>query len=302
MKFSLLFPHLRPWVLGLSHSWPGAMIKPNFAVWEVFHILALVMLAGGAIVAGLRLAGAGLRDEPPSVVYRGIQAILIAGVVGVTVTGLLIGSANAERLYDSTAFVAKILALVAGIILTFGALRPVALADGIVSPAAAGATAVGIAVWAAAVGVFLTGGLITPGLFHVITAAALLVFAICRGRLRWILAGGVAVILLAMYAATHLIVPAGDLEHSDSANVALAWAMTGWITAIAGVEGLGAVLAPTYSVLGELERGDLVPLLPRNRPVEDRFYLYQKKSKAALRKHRLLTEYLRGISPAEFGA
>ena len=238
MKFSLLFPHLRPWVLGLSHSWPGAMIKPNFAVWEVFHILALVMLAGGAIVAGLRLAGAGLRDEPPSVVYRGIQAILIAGVVGVTVTGLLIGSANAERLYDSTAFVAKILALVAGIILTFGALRPVALADGIVSPAAAGATAVGIAVWAAAVGVFLTGGLITPGLFHVITAAALLVFAICRWRLRWILAGGVAVILLAMYAATHLIVPAGDLEHSDSANVALAWAMTGWITAIAGVEGL----------------------------------------------------------------
>jgi DNA-binding transcriptional LysR family regulator len=70
----------------------------------------------------------------------------------------------------------------------------------------------------------------------------------------------------------------------------------------AGVEGLGALLAPTYSVLGELERGDLVPVLSLVRPVEDWFYLYQKKSKAALHKHRLLTDYLRNISPAEFGA
>ena len=70
----------------------------------------------------------------------------------------------------------------------------------------------------------------------------------------------------------------------------------------AGVEGLGALLVPTYSVLGELERGDLVPVLSLVRPVEDWFYLYQKKTKASLHKHRLLTEYLRGISPAEFGA
>jgi DNA-binding transcriptional LysR family regulator len=35
----------------------------------------------------------------------------------------------------------------------------------------------------------------------------------------------------------------------------------------AGVEGLGALLAPTYSVLGELERGDLVPVLSLVRPV-----------------------------------
>lgn len=70
----------------------------------------------------------------------------------------------------------------------------------------------------------------------------------------------------------------------------------------AGAAGLGALLAPTYSVLQELERGDLVLLLPGIRPVEDRFYVYQKKRKAALRKHSLLTEYLRTLSPAEFGA
>ena len=93
MKFSILFPHLRPWVLGLAHVWPATIIKPNFAIWEVFHILSLVLLGGGAILVGLRLAGAGLKDEPPSAVYRGLAAILVTGVVGVVVTGLLIGMA-----------------------------------------------------------------------------------------------------------------------------------------------------------------------------------------------------------------
>ena len=76
--------------------------------------------------------------------------------------------------------------------------------------------------------------------------------------------------------------------------------LRGMINAAAG--GLGAVLAPTYSVLGELERGDLAPLLPAIRPVEDRFSIYQKRAKASLRRHRLLTDYLQGLSPAEFGA
>ena len=87
MKFSILFPHLRPWVLGLAHVWPATIIKPNFAIWEVFHILSLVLLGGGAILVGLRLAGAGLKDEPPSAVYRGLAPILVTGVVGVVVTG-----------------------------------------------------------------------------------------------------------------------------------------------------------------------------------------------------------------------
>lgn len=238
MKFSILFPHLRPWILGLAHSWPGAMVKSNFAVWEVFHILALVMLGGGAILVGLRLAGAGLKEEAPSEVYRGIGPILTVGAVGIVVTGLLIGAANAERLYDSAAFTAKMLALAAGLILTFGALRPVALADGAVGGGAAAATGAGLVLWLAATVVFLTGGLITPGLFHVLTAAALVVFATSRGRRRWVFVGGVGVILSAMYAATHVLIPAGDLAHADPANVALAWVMAAWIAGAAASEGL----------------------------------------------------------------
>jgi len=70
----------------------------------------------------------------------------------------------------------------------------------------------------------------------------------------------------------------------------------------AAVEGLGVLLAPTYSVLEELERGDLTAILPAVQPREDRFFIYQKQRKAGLARHRLLTDYLQGLSPAEFGA
>jgi hypothetical protein len=53
-------------------------------------------------------------------------------------------------------------------------------------------------------------------------------------------------------------------------------------------------------VLQELERGDLVPLLPALRPVEERFYVYQKKTRAGLLRQRSLTQYLQSLSPQEF--
>ncbi len=68
----------------------------------------------------------------------------------------------------------------------------------------------------------------------------------------------------------------------------------------AATEGLGVLLAPTYSVLGELERGALTAVLPAVRPKEDRFYIYQKEHRADLRRHKLLCDYLLTLSPAEF--
>ncbi|WLT32165.1 LysR family transcriptional regulator [Geothrix sp. PMB-07] len=70
----------------------------------------------------------------------------------------------------------------------------------------------------------------------------------------------------------------------------------------AAAVGMGAALVPRYSVLEELERGDLVALFPDIRPTEDRFSIYQKKVKATHEKQRLLTQYLQSLSPAEFGS
>ena len=70
----------------------------------------------------------------------------------------------------------------------------------------------------------------------------------------------------------------------------------------AAVEGMGALLVPRYSVMEELDRGDLVALFPTIRPTEDRFPIYQKKVKAPHEKQLLLTRYLQALSPAEFGS
>jgi hypothetical protein len=58
---------------------------------------------------------------------------------------------------------------------------------------------------------------------------------------------------------------------------------------------------PKYTVLGKIACGDLVPLFPRLRLLEDWFCVYQKRTNAGRQKNRLLTEYLLRLDVAEFG-
>lgn len=238
MKFSIFFPHLRPWIQSLDKFWPGSMVKPNFAYWEVLHILSLVMLGGCAILLALRLIGYGLTEEKPSDLYRATRPWLLTGVIGIVVTGILIGTANAERLYDSSAFLVKMLSLLSGIVLTYGALRPIALADGKVTTPALIGGVVGLLIAAYGFWVFFTGGLITPGLFHVLTAAVLIVAFITQGRLRLVYLVGVALMLLALWSATHVFIKAGDMAHSDLANEVLSWILVVWVAGCAIAQGL----------------------------------------------------------------
>ncbi|MET0271706.1 MAG: DUF6644 family protein, partial [Phenylobacterium sp.] len=170
MNLEQFFPEARPWVEGLANTFPGSFIKPQFAWWEVLHILSLVTLGGTTILMNLRLIGVGITEERPSEIYRNLKVWQNVGVIGIVVTGLLIGAANAERLYSSAAFIVKMLALIAGIILTYGASRPVAKADGAVSPLSKVWYALGMAVFALGLWVFSTSDLINPGVFHILTA------------------------------------------------------------------------------------------------------------------------------------
>ncbi|MDD8026633.1 MAG: LysR family transcriptional regulator [Acidobacteriota bacterium] len=70
---------------------------------------------------------------------------------------------------------------------------------------------------------------------------------------------------------------------------------------IAAKEGVGIGLVPRYSVSRELAKRELVDLFPRIALREDHFFIYQKKKKAGLEKHRLLVEYLLSLKPVEFG-
>jgi hypothetical protein len=253
MTFEQLLPHLRPWVEGLANGLPGRIVKPQFAWWEVLHILSLITLGGTTILMNLRLIGVGLTQEPPSEIYRNLRRWQDVGVIGIVVTGVLIGSANAERLYDSAAFVVKMLALLAGIILTYGASRPVARAEGQVGAVPRLLLVLGLAVWLAGLWVFATADLINPGVFHILTAAALVVLIATRGLGRLVYLAVLGLLIAAQFVATHIVYKADDYAHLNPVNIGFAIAFAVWI--------VGTALVQLVTAKGDAESTPLTKLI-----------------------------------------
>jgi hypothetical protein len=229
MNMEQFWPHARPWVESLANTFPGKYVKPQFAWWEIGHVLSLIMLGGTTILMNLRLLGVGVTDEPPSEIYRNLRFWQNVGVIGIVVTGLLIGSANAERLYDSAAFIVKMLALLAGIILTYGASRPVAKADGAVGVMPKVWFAIGSAVFLLGLYVFAVSELVNVGVYHIITAAALLVLFVTRGPLRMVYLGVLIALIVAQFVGTHIIVKPDDYAHLTPINKAFTVIYAVWI-------------------------------------------------------------------------
>jgi len=229
MNLEQFFPHARPWVENLANTFPGKYVKPQFAWWEIGHILSLITLGGTTILMNLRLLGAGITDEPPSEIYRNLRFWQNVGVIGIVVTGILIGSANAERLYDSAAFIVKMLALLAGIVLTYGASRPVAKADGAVGLLPKIWFAIGSAIFLLGLWIFAISDLVNVGVYHIITAAALLVLFVARGRLRWVYLGVMLVLIAAQFVATHIVYRGDDYAHLNPVNKAFTVIFSVWI-------------------------------------------------------------------------
>lgn len=231
-----IFPALAGWVANLDDVWPGAAIKPYFAQWEVGHILSLALLGGASILLNLRLIGYGLTDEPPSEVHRGTRTWMHVGVIGVILTGLLIGASNAERLYTSEAFTAKMLGLAAALVLTYGVSMPVARADGRSGALSRTAGVAGLLLWAASLWVFGVAKLINPGLWHVIFAGGLIVLFVTRGLTRIVYLAGALALIVAQYVTTHLVISPDDFARLDPANKGFAWAFTAWILGAMAVQ------------------------------------------------------------------
>lgn len=236
MTFAEFFPELRPWVENLVNVWPAYIIKPQFASWQVLHILSMVILGGCTILLNLRLIGFGLTTESPSEIYRSLRMWLHVGVVGIVISGILIGMANAERLYDSSAFLVKMIALVAGVIFTYGVSAPIAKADGRVGPGAKLAGLLGVIVFGAGLYIFVTSDLINPGLFHVISAAALVVLFVTRGALRWTYLAVMLALIAVQFYATHIMIKPDDFERLDPVNIAFAWIFAGVVTVAAAIQ------------------------------------------------------------------
>jgi uncharacterized protein DUF6644 len=230
------FPQLAGWVASLDDVFPGKQIKPYFAWWEVGHLLSLILLGGSSILLNLRLIGAGLTEETPAQMHRNIRVWMTVGVVGIITTGLLIGSANAERLYTSEAFTAKMIGLAAAIILTFGVSLPAAKADGRVGAPQRIAGVLGLAVFALALWVFFSAKLSNPGLWHVLTAAALIVLYVTRGPVRWVYLGGMGALITIQQVLTHITIKPDDYARLDPVNKAFGFIFLGWIALAAFVQ------------------------------------------------------------------
>ena len=235
MTLSDLFPDLQPFVAHLVKVWPAYHIKANFAIWEVFHIVSILTLGGASALVSLRILGVGLVERPIEETYRGVSRLIAIGVVLTTISGLLIGMANAERLYDSAAFLAKFIALIGGIVLSFKVLGPVAL--GTPRSDTRLWAGLGLGLWALSVLVLVTGGLVTPGLLHVLSAGSLIVLVVVQGRARWLYGAGCLVILGSMVLATHLVFKPDDMASIDMANLALSGLWFLWVLGFAVVRG-----------------------------------------------------------------
>ena len=222
-------PHLTDWIANLDDVFPGKQVKPWFAQFEVGHLLALVVLGGSSILLNLRLIGVGLTDETPKEMHRNLSGWVHVGVVGTIVTGLLIGASNAERLYTSEAFTAKMIGLLAGVILTYGVTLPASRNDGALSVTSRVSAVVGLGVFAVAIWVFLSAKLANPGLWHVIFAAGLVVAYATRGVTRIVYLSGITVLIVAQQVMTHVVFKADDYANLDPTNKAFAWAFAAWI-------------------------------------------------------------------------
>lgn len=235
-----LFPHLAGWVGNLDDVFPGKQVKPFFAQFEVGHILSLIVLGGAAILMNLRLIGVGITDEPPREVHRNLAGWMHVGVFGIVLTGILIGSSNAERLYTSEAFTAKMIGLLAGLILTYGVTLPAARNDGAINTASRVAGVLGLAVFATAIWVFLSAKLANPGLWHVIFAAGLITLYATRGLTRIVYVAGAVILIVAQQIMTHVVFKADDFANLDPTNKAFAWGFVAWILLAAIVQAVAS--------------------------------------------------------------
>ncbi len=234
MNLEHFFPQAKAWVDTLGDIPPGSWVKgPKFgyASWEVGHIMSLIMIGGTTILMNLRLLGAGLTEEKPADIYRNLRVLQNVGVIGIVITGVLIGSANAVKLYDSSAFTVKMVALLSGVILTYGVSRPVAAANGAVGLMPKIWFAIGGAIFLADLWMFATTDLIDVGIYHVITAAALILIPVTRGRLRWAYIAGMVALIVAQFVQTHILIKPDDYAHLDPVNKTYTALYGAWIVA-----------------------------------------------------------------------
>src|SRR5688572_25059034 len=84
-------------------------------VFNLVHLLSMVVFASAILIVDLRLLGRGLKQQPLPQVAQDAQPWLIGGLVGLTVTGVPAMMSTATVQYENWVFWLKMAILVVGL-------------------------------------------------------------------------------------------------------------------------------------------------------------------------------------------
>lgn len=99
-----------------------------FPVIESFHLLALAVIGGAVLVVNLRLLGFGMARQPVARLWRDTRPWLLGSLTVMLISGVLLFTSEAVKLYYHDAFWVKMSSLLLSIVFTFTIQRKVALA------------------------------------------------------------------------------------------------------------------------------------------------------------------------------
>src|SRR6202050_1113000 len=100
-----------------------------FPFVEIFHLLALGVLGGTILIVNLRLMGLRFKNEPVSELARDVRPWMLGSLTVMLLSGFLLFSTEAVKMYGNWAFQFKMLFLLLAVIYTFTIHRKVTLAE-----------------------------------------------------------------------------------------------------------------------------------------------------------------------------
>lgn len=118
-------------------SFFGAGIRNSvwlFPFVEIFHLLALGLLGGTIVLVNLSLLGVRFRGEPVSRLARDVQPLFNASLAVMLISGFLLFSTEAVKMYGSPAFQFKMSCLALAIIFTYTLHSRIVRGDGAFAP------------------------------------------------------------------------------------------------------------------------------------------------------------------------
>ena len=90
-----------------------------FPFVEIFHLVALALLGATVLMLNLRLVGLGFRSDPVTVLARELRPYMLGSLAVMLLSGFLLFSTEAVKMYGNWAFQLKMLFLALAVMFTF---------------------------------------------------------------------------------------------------------------------------------------------------------------------------------------